>query len=75
MKKYQIVYADPPWGYRNYNYAKTATGQRAKRGVVKEYPTLAVDEICNGRRLHYCLKPYVSSLLGDSRILLRRFVG
>jgi N6-adenosine-specific RNA methylase IME4 len=38
-KKYQIIYADPPWRYKNYNYAETLQGYRAKRGARKEYPT------------------------------------
>lgn len=38
-KKYQIIYADPPWRYKNYNYAETLQGHRAKRGARKEYPT------------------------------------
>jgi N6-adenosine-specific RNA methylase IME4 len=43
--KYQIIYADPPWAYRNYAYAETLTGERAKRGVVKEYPTMTMPQI------------------------------
>ena len=44
-KKYQIIYADPPWSYENYNYAKTKQGNRAKRGVVKEYQTMNMQDI------------------------------
>lgn len=44
-KKYQIIYADPPWQYKNYNYATTLTGIKAKRGVVKEYPTMSIEAI------------------------------
>lgn len=46
QKKYQIIYADPAWSYKNYNYAVTANGLKAKRGVVKEYSTMAVEDIC-----------------------------
>ncbi len=46
MKKYNIIYADPAWSYKNYNYAKTKTGLKAKRGVVKEYNTMSIQEIC-----------------------------
>lgn len=45
--KYKIILCDPPWSYHNYNYAHTLTGQKAKRGVVKEYPTMSVDEIAS----------------------------
>ena len=36
-KRYSIVYADPPWRYRNYDYAYTSDGRRARRGCAKEY--------------------------------------
>ena len=39
MKKYQVIYADPPWEYENFNYPT------AKRGGRKEYPTMALREI------------------------------
>lgn len=45
MKKYQIIYADPPWQYENYNYSKTKHGSKAKRGVVKEYPVMNINDI------------------------------
>ena len=32
MKKYQIIYADPPWSYQN--------GGVPQGGVDKEYPTM-----------------------------------
>ena len=38
MKKYQIVYADPPW---RYNHGDIPTG-----GVNKHYKTMAIEEIC-----------------------------
>ena len=41
MKKYQIIYADPPWSYRN-----KKTGGSMKSGAGAKYPTLAVQEIC-----------------------------
>jgi N6-adenosine-specific RNA methylase IME4 len=40
MKRYQIIYADPPWQYRNYGYAD------AIRGVEKEYRTMTTEDIC-----------------------------
>ena len=39
MKKYQIIYADPPWAYRNMgNIQATANAQ---------YPTMKNEDICN----------------------------
>ncbi len=40
-KKYQIIYADPPWSYRNKN-----TGGSMKSGAIAKYPTMTTDEIC-----------------------------
>jgi N6-adenosine-specific RNA methylase IME4 len=41
MGMYQIIYADPPWQYRNYNYSE------ANRGAKKEYPTMTTEAICD----------------------------
>jgi N6-adenosine-specific RNA methylase IME4 len=38
MKKYQVIYADPPWRYR-------VTISRNRR-VENHYPTMAIEEIC-----------------------------
>lgn len=38
MKKYQIIYADPPWSYTN--------GSIPSGGVNKHYPTMHIDDIC-----------------------------
>lgn len=43
--KYNIIYADPPWSYRNYSYSTTKAGDRAVRGVEKEYPTMSIADI------------------------------
>lgn len=41
-KKYQIIYADPPWEYRQSGSKKNA------RGMAKQhYPTMSTEEICN----------------------------
>jgi N6-adenosine-specific RNA methylase IME4 len=45
--KYSIIYSDPPWQYQNYNYATTKDGTKAKRGIVKEYPVMTVQDIKN----------------------------
>jgi len=41
-KKYQIIYADPPWSYRNKN-----TGGSMKSGALAKYKTMSLLEICN----------------------------
>jgi len=42
-KKYQIVYADPPWSYRD----KRASHKRISGGAEVHYPTMSVEDICN----------------------------
>lgn len=39
-KKYNIIYADPPWSYRD----KARAG---KRGAVFKYPDMSIQDICN----------------------------
>lgn len=39
-KKYQIIYADPPWSYRN-----KKTGGSMKSGSAVKYPTMSIEEI------------------------------
>ena len=42
QKKYEIIYADPPWAY------KQSGSKNNKRGMAKQhYPTMSTDEICN----------------------------
>ncbi len=40
-KKYQIIYADPPWQYRNKH-----TGGSLTSGALSKYPVLSTDDIC-----------------------------
>lgn len=40
--RYGIIYADPPWEYRN-----KKTGGSMISGAVSKYPTMSVDAICN----------------------------
>ena len=40
MKKYQIIYADPPWRFKNYN------DKTAKKWVGKHYPCMTTEDIC-----------------------------
>jgi len=37
--QYKVVYADPPWQYRNFNYPT------ALRGARRHYPTMPIEEI------------------------------
>jgi len=41
MKKYQIIYADPPWQFKNYN-DKTATNW-----VGEHYKQMTTEDVCN----------------------------
>lgn len=43
MKKYQIIYADPPWSYKVWSEDKKNAAGYAK----KHYPTMNVQDICN----------------------------
>ena len=38
MKKYQIIYADPPWHYK--------FGQSSSRYVINKYDTMSLEDIC-----------------------------
>jgi hypothetical protein len=40
MKKYRIIYADPPWKYDN-----VRTGGSLQSGAAAKYPVLTIDEI------------------------------
>lgn len=40
MKKYQIIYADPPWSYKV--YSKKGLGRSAE----SHYPTMCIEDIC-----------------------------
>ncbi len=40
-KKYQVIYADPPWKYRN-----KRTGGSLNSGADAKYPTMTVEDIC-----------------------------
>ena len=41
MKKYQVIYADPPWEFSNKN-----TGGSMSSGALAKYPTMTIDELC-----------------------------
>ena len=42
MKKYKIIYADPPWSFKNKN-----TGGSMISGASAKYNTMTVKDICN----------------------------
>lgn len=42
VKKYNIIYADPPWSYYN-----KKTGGSFNSGASQKYPTMSIDEICD----------------------------
>ena len=50
MKKYNIIYADPPWAYRDKrSYPPGAYTKNPKKfgGVEDHYPTMKIEDICN----------------------------
>ena len=49
QKKYQVIYADPPWRYRNVN-----TGGSMNSGSAAKYATLSIDEICSLKVKEIC---------------------
>ena len=42
MEKYNVIYADPPWSYKN-----KKTGGSMKSGAEDQYPTMTIEEICD----------------------------
>ena len=40
MKKYQIIYADPPWEYN------VGLWDRQKSRAISHYPTMSIEDIC-----------------------------
>ena len=46
MKKYQIIYADPPWQFRNYS-DKWHETHNESRWVGKHYSVMALEDICH----------------------------
>lgn len=41
MKLYQVIYADPPWEYRN-----KKTGGTMSSAAVQKYDTMSIDDLC-----------------------------
>lgn len=40
-KKYTVIYADPPWSYRQHG-----TGPKSRGNAVQHYHTMTVEDIC-----------------------------
>ena len=40
-KKYSVIYADPPWAYR-----QCGAPAKSRGNAVKHYPTMTTDDIC-----------------------------
>ncbi len=53
MKRYQIIYADPPWEYRD----KRETHSRISGGASSHYTTMKLRDICN---LGIDLRPHLA---------------
>lgn len=61
MKKYNIIYADPPWKFNNKN-----TGGSMKSGAAYHYPTMSLEDIC---------KLPVNNIAADNSILFMWWVA
>ncbi len=44
MKKYQIIYADPPWQYKQFSKDKGIS--KAFGSVLSHYPTMTIEQLC-----------------------------
>ena len=58
MKKYQIIYADPPWQYNKRKNINTKFGG----GAMRHYPTMSYKELVN-------MKPMIDNWADDNCIL------
>ena len=41
-KEYSVIYADPPWEYRQHG-----TTEKSRGTALKQYPTMTTADICN----------------------------
>ena len=46
MKKYQIIYADPPWDYKGQTQ-HTGNGGESSGGALNHYPTMKLKDLKN----------------------------
>lgn len=67
-KKYNILYADPPWSYKN-----KCTGGSMKSGASAKYSTMTLQEICDLPISNICEKNAVLFLWGTVPLLPEAF--
>ena len=41
-REYSVIYADPPWEYRQHG-----TTEKSRGTALKQYPTMSTEDICN----------------------------
>lgn len=46
-KKYNVIYADPPWSYDNKKTGRALNGSGANMAADDKYSTMTTDDICN----------------------------
>ena len=61
LKKYQIIYADPPWDYKGQKQ-HNGKGGTETGGAIKHYPTMKLPEL-------KALKPMIEDLMDDDCLL------
>lgn len=61
QKKYQVIYADPPWSFNNKN-----TGGSMSSGADSQYPTMSIEDL---KRLD------IQSITDDNCVLVMWWVG
>ena len=54
MKKYRIIYADPPWNFGNRMYSSNKNDHQ--REIERAYPVMKTNNICDLRVRDICLK-------------------
>lgn len=47
MKKYNVIYVDPPWSFDNKKTGRALNGTGANMAADDKYKTLTTDELCN----------------------------
>lgn len=46
MKKYNVIYADPPWNYDNKKTGRALDGSGANMAAIDKYETMTLDNLC-----------------------------
>lgn len=68
MKKYNVIYADPPWCYKSKH-----TGNKMRHGAVQKYPVMELSEICGLPISTLCEKNAVLYLWATTPLLPEAF--